>query len=297
MTIIIPKDYHAQKALENNRVICLTETEAERMDIRALRIGILNIMPEAQSYEFLLLNPLGRTVLQIIPVWIKLRSHTYNSSNRGHLERLYHYFDEVQSKTPLDGMIITGAPVEKMEYKDVRYWPEIEEILNACRTEIPKTMGICWGGLALANMLGIEKENYDEKMFGVFETFNLNPTHEITGGLDDVFWLPQSRHAGISDKTMESARDQGLVNLLAYSENIGYPIFESFDKRFIMNLGHFEYEAERLIEEMKRDSGSPDVKPPLNIDLQKPLNRWRGQRNEFFSQFVRCCYELAQTGN
>lgn len=294
MTIILPEDYHAQRALENNKIECITEEEARKEDIRALRIGILNIMPEAQTYEFNLLQPLGRSILQIVPVWIKLESHNYSSSNPFHLERLYVSLDEALKQGPIDGFIVTGAPVETLEFEDVRYWDEIKEILVKSGKTIPSTLGICWGAMALGHILGLEKVNYDSKLFGVFETINLNRRHDITGGLDDVFWLPQSRHAGFSNESMEDFRDRGILNLLAYSEDAGYPIFESFDQRYIMNMGHFEYNAMRLVEEALRDRKRADVPPPQNLDLEKPLNRWRGQRNEFFAQWVKYCHSNTQ---
>ncbi|KAK3606970.1 hypothetical protein CHS0354_018566 [Potamilus streckersoni] len=224
VTIILPKDYHARQELENNRVICISEETAQSMDIRALRIGILNIMPEAEAYEYSLLHPLGRSVLQIVPVWIKLRSHTYNSSNAGHLVRLYQYYDEAIRNGSLDGMIITGAPVEKLDYEQVRYWSEIREILNDCRHSVPLTLGICWGGLALAYLMGFEKQNFARKLFGVFETHNLNPRHAVTGALDDVFWLPHSRYSGIADRDLEQGEKDGRVRLLAHAPDTGYSI-------------------------------------------------------------------------
>lgn len=290
MTIILPPDYHAQKALENNYVLCVPEEQAQKEDIRPLRIGILNIMPEAKSYEFNLLHPLGRSVLQIIPVWIKLKSHSYKSTSRSHLNKLYVTFEEAIKQGPIDGMILTGAPVGLLEYHQIKYWDEIKELLLFCKDRIPNTLGICWGGLALAYLLGIKKEKYPKKLFGVFETCNLNRDHPITGGLDDLFWLPQSRYSGISDQQIELARDQGKINLLAHSKNGGYTIFESYDHRYLMNLGHFEYNAHRIVEEAIRDKNKNDVPPPANFDIDKPLNRWRGQRNEFFSQWVKYCH-------
>ena len=297
MTIIVPPDYHAQKALENNRVICVPKEIAQKEDIRPLRIGILNIMPQAQTYEFNLLYPLGRSILQIIPIWIRLESHSYTSSNTTHFNKLYISFDEALKEGRIDGFIVTGAPVGHLQYEEVRYWDEIKEILTKSRKTVPSTLGICWGATALAYLLGIEKEQYKKKLFGVFKTYNLDFEHRITGGLDDVFWLPQSRHSGISNQIMEEARDQGLINLLAKSEPGGYTIFESYEHKYLMNLGHLEYNSNRIIEEVLRDQDRDDVPPPANFDINKPLNRWRGQRNEFFSQWVKFCHEKTHENN
>ena len=288
---MLPADYHAQKVLESNRVFCITNEQALKSDIRALRIGILNVMPEAKSYEFSLLHPLGRSVLQIIPVWIKLHSHAYTSTAKNHLDNLYLYFEEAIKHQPLDGMIITGAPVEHLNFKEVRYWQELEQILMICRQTVPSTLGICWGGMALAYLLGIDKVSYPKKMFGVFETVNLNRSHPITGGLDDVFWLPQSRFSGYDNNTLEMAEKNKQICLLAQTLGADYPIFESYDRRFIVNLGHFEYASSRFLEEYNRDQTREDVAAPENFNLSEPINRWRGQRNEFFYQWLRYCHE------
>lgn len=142
-------------------------------------------------------------------------------------------------------------------------------------------------------MVGIEKEMYRQKLFGVFETRNLDRSHPITGELDDVFWCVQSRHSGISDRTLETERDGGTVNLLAHSDNGGYTIFESADRRFLMHLGHPEYRAHRLVEEYRRDIalGRKDVPLPVNLDVENPINRWRSHGLEFFAQWVRFIYE------
>jgi len=293
MTIVLPENYHAKKALEARRIPCVSQYQALKQDIRALRIGILNIMPQAESYEFELLFPLGRTIIQIEPVWIRLKSHNYNSTSKEHLSKLYIPFDEAVEPKHLDGLILTGAPVEDLSFEQVHYWPEIMGIMAHAKKDIASTLGICWGGLALAKFLGIDKVPYREKVFGVFETKNINRYHRITGELDDVFWCPQSRHSGIPDDAIEKERDKGVVNLLAYSEEAGYVMFESKDQKFLAHLGHPEYDENRLIEEYIRDrkAGRTDVVRPRNIDINKPVNRWRGHCLEFFSQWTKFVYE------
>ncbi|MFP4162421.1 MAG: homoserine O-succinyltransferase [Chitinispirillaceae bacterium] len=293
MTIVVPKDYHGINALESSKVHCISFEEALREDIRALRIGVLNIMPKAETYEFSLLHPLGRSVLQIEPVWIRLKTHQYNSSDQSHLRKLYVTFEEAVAKQNLDGLIVTGAPVEEIPFKEVNYWGEIQRILRYARNNIASTLGICWGGLALAKFLGIDKEVYPKKVFGVFETTNLDRNHRVTGEMDDVFWCAQSRHSGISDKVLELERDKGNVHLLAHSKDTGYTIFESTDKRFLVHLGHPEYEPQRLIEEYVRDKsrGRKDVTPPANLNLENPVNTWRSHRIEFFSQWIKFIHE------
>ena len=293
MSVVLPNKHRHRGELEQRGVLCISEEEANRADIRPLRVGILNIMPKGEAYEPYLLFPLSRTIIQIEPIWIRLHSHAYKSTDLDHLDHYYDYFENAIAKAPLDGLVVTGAPVEEMEYEQVSYWDEITTILTFARQNITSTFGICWGGLALAKMVGIEKEMFNEKLFGVFETRNLDRSHPITGELDDVFWCVQSRHSGISDGVLERERAAGTLNLLAHSDNGGYTIFESADRRFLMHLGHPEYEAQRLVDEYRRDAalGRSDVPLPANLDVNKPVNRWRSHGLEFFAQWIRYVYE------
>lgn len=293
MSVVLPKHHHARQTLESRGVLCISDVEALHADIRPLRIGILNIMPKGETYEPYLLFPLSRTIIQIEPIWIRLHTHQYKSTDKEHLERNYTYFEDAIRNAPLDGLLVTGAPVEEMDYEQVTYWNEITEILTYARTNIYSTVGICWGGLALAKMLGIEKVLYPYKVFGVFETRNLDRSHPITGEMDDIFWCPQSRHSGIPDTVLEDEAKRGNVHLLAHASKGGYVIFESADRRFLMHLGHPEYEAQRLVDEYNRDMalGRTDVLPPENLDLENPINRWRSHGLEFFAQWVRYIYE------
>lgn len=293
MTVVLPDSYHGWSALEKARIECISQDAAMHEDIRALRIGILNIMPKAETYEFMLIHPLGRSVLQIEPVFLRLRSHNYRSTDQKHLSTLYVPFEDAVRNGYLDGLILTGAPVEEMPFEQVTYWDEVQRILKYARNNIPSTLGMCWGGLAMARFLGIEKEPYDRKLFGVYPTRNLDRSHRITGDLDDIFDCPQSRFSGIPDAVMESERTKGTVNLLAHSKQGGYTIFESSDQRFLMHLGHPEYEPARLVEEYERDraSGVAGVSPPEHLDLEEPTNTWRGHRTEFFSQWIKYIHE------
>jgi homoserine O-succinyltransferase/O-acetyltransferase len=298
MSVVLPNKYEHRGKLEQRGVLCITEEEASRADIRPLRVGILNIMPKGETYEPYVLYPLSRSIIQIEPVWLRLRSHTYKSSDQNHLDLFYDYFENAITNAPLDGLLLTGAPVEEYAYEDVHYWEEITAILKYAQQNITSSLGICWGGMALAKMIGIEKEIYQQKLFGVFETRNLDRSHPITGELDDVFWCVQSRHSGISDSVLENENKRGNINLLAHSNNGGYTIFESSDHRYLMHLGHPEYEAQRLVEEYQRDAalGRDDVPLPANLDINNPINRWRSHGLEFFAQWVRYIYEPISKG-
>jgi len=292
MTIILPELYHAKSALESNNITCISAGDAAKQDIRPLRIGILNIMSNIQTYEFNLLYPLSKSILQIIPVWLKLNTYHYDTSSQEHLKDLYVSFKEAISDRMLDGLIITGAPVEELEFEAIDYWDEVQSIIGYARKNIISTLGIGWGGMALAKTIGIDKTRLDSKLFGVYPTRNLSTHHVITGDLDDIFCCPQSRHSGYPDTVLETERDKGTLNLLGYSDEAGYVIFETTDRRFLMHLGHPEYNSGRLQEESLRDKAKKrkDVKEPVNFNLEKPVNSWRSHRNEFFSQWIKYIY-------
>ena len=290
MTLIVRPDYHAVPILERNGIRWIPPSQAKRQDIRPLRIGILNIMPLGEKYEFNILHPLGLSVLQLEPIWIRLESHNYKSWEPKHVDDIYVTYEEAMRDQPLDGLILTGAPVETIDYEDVHYWEEIKTILSDARKNIPSTLGLCWAGFVMAYLEGVKKLNYDHKLFGVFELKNLAPDHPIMGELDDVFFCPQSRHAGMPDEAMEEASESGRLKLLAYGPEAGYSIFSTTDDRFIAHTGHPEYNATRLAEEAKRDLGNPEVPAPVNFDFNNPLNRWRSHRNIFFAQWVSYCY-------
>ena len=290
MTLIIPSDYHALELVEENRIRWLPLDQAARQDIRPLRIGILNIMPLGEQYEMNLLNPLGLSVLQIEPIWIRLESHAYKTWPAGHLDELYSTYAEATKEVPLDGLIVTGAPVEHLPFEQVEYWDEITDLIDDARINCPSTLGLCWGGFALAYMAGIDKLNFEKKLFGVYELDNLAPAHPIMNALDDKFLCPQSRFAGYTDAILEAAQAEGKINLLAHGGESGYTIFESADQTQIMHIGHPEYNASRLAHEAERHQNDPLVPPIANFDFENPGNRWRMHRNTFFQQWIHFCY-------
>ena len=251
-----------------------------------LRIGIINLMPRVQHYEPYLLRPLTQAEVPFEPAWIRLHSQTYATRDAAHLEQCYQSFDQAGA---LDGLIVTGAPVEELEFATIPYWPELAHILDLARACALPCLGLCWGGLALAFQLGVRKTNFEHKLFGVFELRRLEPEHPLFRESDDVFVCPQSRHSGISDAELEAAVSDGRVRALAHSSAAGYSIFESADGRSVMHLGHPEYDAERLVYEYGRDLAANrfDVRAPVALDLERPVTRWRSHRNDFFRQWLR----------
>ncbi len=291
MALILPRSYHKIAAVERNRISWIEPDLASKQDIRPLRIGILNIMPLGKQYEFNLLHPLGLSPLQIEPIWIRLQSHAYKTWDHDHLDTLYVDWDKAMNPNPLDGLIITGAPVENLAYEQVQYWPELVKLIEEARTNCASTLGLCWAGFALAYLAGVEKESFNKKLFGVFPMRSLVPGHALMGTQDDQFVCPQSRHAGLPDSEMERAQRQGRLRLLAHGQDVGYTIFETTDQRQLMHLGHPEYNAGRLLSEMERDKARGDVPPPLNFDPENPQTLWRSHRNLLFQQWLWFCYQ------
>jgi homoserine O-succinyltransferase len=261
-----------------------------------LRVGIINIMPRAENYEPYLLRPLSRSALPVSVVWIRLDSHTYSSSDQDHILRCYRTYEQATATRRLDGLILTGAPVEELQYHQVTYWSELTHILAHARDHVPSTLGLCWGAMALAKQLEIDKRTLPRKLFGVFENRNLAPDEGLLAGADDRFWCAHSRHSGIDDAELERARDAGVVRLLSHASDTGYSLFETPEHRQVMHLGHPEYEPSRLIEEWRRDEalGRTDVAPPENFDVRAPVNRWRSHCTGVFLRWLAFLHAAAR---
>lgn len=290
MTVILPENYHAQSLLEANRVTCIRREEAIRQDIRPMRIGILETTPIDQRDEFNLLEPLGLSIIQVHPVWIKLHSQTQTSLKDNQMWDLYVTYEEATDQEPLDGLIVHGSALPQKPFEQLSDWGEIKTILLDTKTHCPSTLGIGWGGLALAHIEGIEKINYTQQHFGVFAMENIFPFHAITGEMDDTFFCPQNSWHGIEDQVLEKAKAEGRVNLLAYGKDSGYVIFETPDHRYLMHTGHPEYSSQKMLEEAQTSRAGTPTPVPANFDLDNPLNRWRGHRNTFFTYWLKYCY-------
>ncbi|KGG12587.1 MULTISPECIES: homoserine O-succinyltransferase [Prochlorococcus] len=291
MALILPRSYHKISSVEKNHISWIEPELAERQDIRPLRIGILNIMPLGKQYEFNLLHPLGLSPLQIEPIWIRLTSHKYKTWDINHLDNLYIEWEKAMNPVPLDGLIITGAPVEHLPFEKVDYWPELVNLIEDARENCASTLGLCWAGFAMAYMAGVDKKVFEKKLFGIYSLKSLVPGHSIMGTQDDNFICPQSRHAGLPDSDMENAQRNGLLRLLAYGEKVGYTIFETTDQKQLMHLGHPEYNVSRLISEMERDRQRGDVPPPENFNPEEQYTSWRSHRNLLFQQWLWFCYQ------
>jgi len=251
-----------------------------------VRIGIINIMPRLEAYEPYLLDPLARQRAVVEPVFLRLGSHGYQSSDHAHLDRFYLPFDAAIGEAPLDGLIVTGAPVEELAFEDVHYFRELADILGYARSHIATTLGLCWGGMAIGQLLGIGKRGYAKKLFGVFEDRVLVVDHDVLDA--NPFRCANSRHSGVVEDDLERAARTGEVRALSRGEHTGYSMFETTDRRYLAHLGHPEYDAERLAFEWRRDQqlGRSDVDAPAGFDPEAPATVWSGHRNGVFGGFV-----------
>lgn len=273
MAVVLPHDHPAK-----------TLARPAPSGASALRVGIVNIMPRLEAYEPLLLRRLADAPHVVEPVFLRLESHSYTSSDHAHLDRFYRTFDQAGT---LDGLIVTGAPVEELEFEDVQYWRELSSILNRARERIPSTLGICWGGLALGAVLGVPKRALERKLFGVFAHEALERDRLLPG--EGAFSCAHSRHAGCDDAALERAAGAGRVRLLGRAGDAGYAVFASADYRFVAHLGHPEYEVDRLVFEWERDekAGRTDVPTPHGVDLARPETTWRADSDAFFASWLR----------
>ena len=288
MPIVIPKDIPAFNILENENIFVMSNTRAQAQDIRPIEILILNLMPTKIETETQLLRLLANSPLQINPTFMNTESYKSKHISQEHLERFYKTFSEIKNNY-YDGMIITGAPVEKMEYDDVLYWKELEEIFEFSKSHVTSTLFICWGAQAgLKYFYGLDKKPLDKKLFGVFKHKKCVKFEQLLNGIDDVFYIPHSRHTKIDDEDILKCKD--LIPL-AKSEEAGITIIKSKDNSQIFVTGHMEYDKFTLKNEYERDlaKGLPINRPDnyfsdeTNTDVDV---LWRSTANIFFTNWL-----------
>jgi homoserine O-succinyltransferase len=254
--------------------------------VKKLRIGLLNIMPEAEKYEPSILRLLTQQTIAVETVLIKSGIHAYKSSDKQHLEKYYINFKEAVHTKHLDGLILTGAPVETFDFKSISYWKELLEIFSYAQQHIISTLGICWGGIAIGKYLGIDKTVFDEKIFGVFPSTYLHKNHWMCDEANPVFDCPQSRYAGWNEKDLDMAEQNKTIRLLVRSNEAGPFIFESCDQRFIAHLGHPEYDAGRILFEYERDRLNGLTHSPSNFNVNNPIDSWQQSSRHFFGKWL-----------
>ena len=289
MPIQIPNDLPAAGILHQENIFVMPENRASTQDIRPLEIVLLNLMPTKIATETQFSRLLGNTPLQVKLELMHTTTHVAKNVTPEHLLNFYKGFDELKDRK-FDGMVITGAPVENMEFEDVDYWPELCKIMEWSKTNVHSTLHICWGAQAgLYYHYGIPKHPLPEKLFGVFP-HKADYKHSILlRGFDDQFWVPHSRHTTVLREDVEAVDE---LKVLASSEQAGIYAVATKKGRQIFITGHSEYDPETLQNEYLRDKNLglqirvPENYYPNDDDSKEPIVRWRSHANLLFSNWL-----------
>ena len=289
MPLRLPDKLPAIELLKKENIFVMDDSRATSQDIRPLRIVILNLMPLKITTETDLVRLLSNTPLQLEIYFMKLKSHTSKNTPIEHMMMFYKDFDVLQ-KEKFDGMIITGAPIEHLDFEDVEYWNEISKIFAWANTHVTSTMYICWAAQAgLYYHYGVPKYQLPKKMFGIFQQHTLQPQIPLFRGFDDVFYMPHSRHTEVRREDIEKHKE---LEIVAESPESGVSIVMARGGRQIFVTGHMEYSPYTLDSEYRRDLGKrDDVDMPKNYyrdnDPQKAPNvTWRAHANLLFSNWI-----------
>ena len=296
MPIKIPKELPAFEALSKEQVFVITEDRARSQDIRPLRVGIINLMPTTIDTEIQLLRLLGNNPLQVDITFLNMSSHASKNAPPGHLEKFYISAEEiVKVKIRFDGLIITGAPVETLEFEEVDYWDELVKIIDYSDNNVFSCLHICWGAQAgLYRRYGIPKHPLEKKLFGVFPHAVNEQNNILFRGFDDEFLAPQSRHTA-SDRGKIAAEKR--LTIQSETEEAGVFIATARQGREIYVSGHLEYDPLTLDREYRRDKAkglSIDVPKnyyPADDPAKTPVVRWRAHANLFFDNWLNYVYQ------
>ena len=289
MPIQIPNDLPAAQTLQQENIFVMDHQRACTQDIRPLQILLLNLMPTKIVTETQLSRLLGNTPLQVQLELMTMSTHQSKNVSQEHLLSFYKTFDQIKDRR-FDGMVITGAPVEQMDFEQVDYWPELCRIMEWSKTHVHSTLHICWGAQAgLYYHYGIQKRPLPEKLFGVYPHHADYKRAILLRGFDDEFWVPHSRHTTVAREDIEGA--EGL-KILASSQEAGVYAVMNDQGRQIFITGHSEYDPDTLKREYLRDKdqGLPIHVPanyfPEDDDRREPIVRWRGHANLLFSNWL-----------
>ena len=289
MPIKVPNNLPAIKTLGDENIFVMTEKRAVAQDIRPIKLLILNLMPTKVTTETQLLRVLGNTPLQAEVEFLQMSSHRSKNTDESHIMSFYKTFDQVQ-KRKFDGLIITGAPVETLEFEEVDYWKELCDVLEWSKSSVTSTFHICWGAqAALYYHYGVPKHLLPEKLFGVYEHKVLKPHKMLLRGFDDVFYVPQSRYTEVRAEDVQKV--EGL-EILADSPDAGVYIVTAKNERQFFITGHPEYDEVTLSQEYFRDlDRGLDTKQPKNYfpgndSVHKPRVSWRAHANLLYSNWL-----------
>ena len=289
MPIRIPTGLPARETLERENIFVMNEFRASHQDIRPLKIAVLNLMPTKITTETQLIRLLSNSSLQIELTLLQTATHRSSHTSAEHIESFYKNFDDIKQEN-FDGLIITGAPVENLDFTEVNYWEELCGIMDWSKTHVFSTLHICWAAQAgLFHHYGVKKYPLEKKMFGVFEHYVVSPNHPIIRGFDEEFLAPHSRHTGVREEDIEKVPE---LELVAKSDLAGPYIICAKDSRMLFVTGHSEYDYDTLSKEYFRDvdKGLPIEIPynyfPGDDPTKRPKNLWRGHANLLFSNWL-----------
>jgi len=289
MPICVQADLPAKEILEKENIFTMDETRAMHQDIRPISIAVLNLMPLKEDTELQLLRSLSNTPLQVDITFLTVQSHESKHTSKSHLNKFYLMFDDVKDQR-FDGLIITGAPVELMEFEEVDYWEEICTIMDWSKTHVTSTLYLCWGAQAgLYYHYGIKKHILPKKVFGIFPHQVKNRKVPLVRGFDDVFMAPHSRNTCVLTEDIQAVKE---LTILAESEEVGVFLAIADEGRKIFVMGHPEYDRRTLDNEYKRDKAKGiDIALPKNYypndDWEKKPNlMWRAHGNALYSNWL-----------
>ena len=290
MPIVINKELPAYRILTDEKIFVMDSERAFLQEIRPIEIAILNLMPTKETTETQFMRLLSNSQLQVNITLVKTSTYNATHTDKSHLDRFYKTFTEIKARK-FDGMIITGAPVENMDFEKVAYWKELEEILDWTKTNVTSTLFICWGAqAALHYFYGIKKHPLKEKCFGIFAHRRIRDgvAEPLMRGISDEFHMPHSRHTIIYAKDILHINE---LRILAYSKRAGASIIKSCDNRQVFVTGHMEYDRDTLRKEYERDlSKGLNIKPPANYFADKDLTEvkmnWSSTANLFYINWL-----------
>ncbi len=289
MPIRIDNELPAKQRLEIENIFVMSNMRADTQDIRPLKILILNLMPTKLETETQLLRLLSNSPLQVDVEFLQVATHEAKNVSKSHMEKFYETYDDVKDRK-YDGMIITGAPVEQMEFEEVDYWNELCKIMEWSKTNVYSTFHICWGAQAgLYYHYGIKKYPTKKKIFGIFPHKSLDETHPLMRGLDDIYYVPHSRHTEIKTQDIAQVKD---LQILSYSEMAGIHIVADMECKKFFVTGHSEYDRDTLAREYFRDKEKGlDIDIPYNYFPNDDVNatpqmEWKGTANILFNNWL-----------
>ena len=289
MPIKTQNDLPAKEILERENIFVMDENRAIHQNIRQLEIAIVNLMPLKEDTELQILRSLSNTPIQVNVTFVTTSTHEAKHTSMSHLNKFYETFEEIKENY-YDGLIITGAPVEQMEYEEVDYWEEICQIMEWSKKHAFSTLHLCWGAQAgLYYHYGIQKHKLDSKKFGVYAHRVKNRKVTLVRGFDDLFYAPHSRHTEVKTEDIQAHPE---LTILAESEDAGVFLVIDQDGKQIFVMGHPEYDRMTLHTEYMRDKNKGlEIDMPVNYypnddDTQKPLLQWRSHGNILYSNWL-----------